>query len=364
MHFMTGKTLMTPELRRARSRRGAFTLVEIMVALGILSVMLVIVFVPLNLGFNMFHIGKARSEVQSAAQSSLDQMEKEIRLASYIFPNDRQQGVTDRAPYLKNLDPDSGSSPIGFPYFYLTNATQTISDVQSGTTGVCGGIKPFANTTRIDFLLPRRDPVTGVVIQSPFAPKERYLVSYYPRRLDPNKTYNPRSNPIVLWRAQAPYQYGDGSDFNVATSTPNVDLSTLYPASCTTGASASNRGSLWLTHTRQGEANLEPLCVDATQSTLPIAQRTVVGSHVLLTPRGMALFAPEANSSGIPNYTPTNTFLLDYSDTPNSSGERPLKGVRITLDLMQFDAIGADTRNRVPRGQRVSFTREIRFDQS
>jgi len=81
--------------RRHRSlRRGAFTLVEIMVALAIFLAMMVIIFMPLNMGLNLFGVGKSRTLLLQAAQTTLDDMEGELRKAITVFPNAAIDGIT------------------------------------------------------------------------------------------------------------------------------------------------------------------------------------------------------------------------------------------------------------------------------
>lgn len=151
-------------LPRTRSTRGAFTLVEILVALGVMMLLLVIILVPVNMGLDLFHIGKTRSEVQQANQLVINQLASELRQAVHVFPNEEMPGIANQPPYN-----DAGT--------------------------------PVSNTARIDFLLPAVSD-NGSVLTPPRA--STYKVTYYARRLDSNKNYDVYSNPIVLWRAQYP----------------------------------------------------------------------------------------------------------------------------------------------------------------
>ena len=67
-----------------RASRAGFTLVEILVALGIMMLLLTVIFVPLRLGFDSFHVGNAKAQVQQAAKATTNQIEDEIRRAIYI----------------------------------------------------------------------------------------------------------------------------------------------------------------------------------------------------------------------------------------------------------------------------------------
>lgn len=183
-------------LSRTRSTRGAFTLVEILVALAVMMLLLVIILVPVNMGLDLFHIGKARSEVQQANQLVINQLASELRQAVHVFPNEVMPGVASVPPYN-----DAGT--------------------------------PVSNTARIDFLLPAVSS-NGSVLTPPRA--STYKVTYYARRLDSTKNYDVYSNPIVLWRAQYPLT---ASNTNDQTNGEPINLSTAGTFVSTNPATAS-----------------------------------------------------------------------------------------------------------------------------
>lgn len=294
------KHRITHRYGRTRSTRSAFTLVEILVALGVMMLLLVIVLVPVNMGLDLFHIGKARSEVTQANQLVLNQLASELRQAVYVFPNEEMPGITNKAgsPYLGN-----GSEP-----YYDTGTTAAVS-----------------NIARIDFLL----PVTAAngSITTPLK-STNYIVTYYARRLNPVNPYDPFANPIILWRAQYPYR----NDNPTSTNTANlVDFSTQYAAS---------PPAPWLRQV-DGEPNLE------TQSNIDNAA-VVAASHIALMPSNMALVAANATAT-TPWYQPDSSFTCD-----DANGDGKIDRVSMSLLMAKYDSIGADSRN-----QQIRLTRTV-----
>lgn len=330
---------------RLRTRRhGGFTLIEIMVALAVFSLMLTVILIPINLSLDLLHIGKARSEVQQASQVTLDQLQRELRQAVYVFPNAQLRGVTDRYPY-------GSSTNNQAPYIHMDGvAVVNKAFVDSATTGACtSSFGRRNNTARIDFLVPRTNPTNGIVL-TPTVP-EYYLVTYYARRLvvpdSGDQPYDPFNNPVVLFRAQTPYRIDANTFFPAPDRPAAFNLNTTasrYPLPCAAGTEQDlNRGSMWLTQSQHSEPNLEPLT--------RAESGTVVGSHTLVTPRGMALIVPEAGT-GV--YSPTTSFVCEDTD-----GDGKINRVTISLELAQFDSIGADTRNGSPVDQRIRFPRTV-----
>src|SRR5690606_13064466 len=78
--------------------RGAFTLVEIVVALAILVLMLDIIIMPLNMGVTMLHLGSAQIDIQKASQNTVNQMRNDLSRAIYVYPNDVIDTVTGIEP--------------------------------------------------------------------------------------------------------------------------------------------------------------------------------------------------------------------------------------------------------------------------
>ena len=337
-----------PVALRRGVRRGScgagFTLVEILVALAIMSLLLTIIFVPLNQAFNFLGIGQSKTKLQQASRQTLSQIELDLKRAIYVYPNDVLPSVTNNAPF--NQTPTKGTAP----YFE--------TQVEAGITGnaaaydVCAAIARtgssgrVGNVSRIDMLLPDIDN-NGQVL-SPVTPGN-YLVSYYARRLRADQPYDNMTNPIVWFRAQMPFRKNDPSnpgDFLAPDLTTAFNVRTgskRYPTSCTPDDS---RGSRWLVQDSRKEANLEPLCADAPS--------TVPGTHTLALPRGMSLIAPGANLETNPNYQPDASFVVE---DVNRDGK--VDQVTINLSLEQYDTstVGNTNGNRPKSTDRLGVQR-------
>jgi type II secretory pathway pseudopilin PulG len=311
------RTGSTPGVVAARyaSTPGAFTLIEILVALAVLMLMMSIILVPINMGLSVFHIGKARSEVQQANQLVLNQLASELKRAVFVFPNEQMPGITDKAPYT------AANNQNNQPYYSLTT-----------NAGI-------ANTARLDFLLPAT--AGGVILTPPRA--NNYVVTYYARRLyaGTTKPYDVFTNPIVLWRAQYPYQNDDGS------AAPTKLDNSRYPV---WNGSAVKAGSTWLTQS-YGEPDLE--------ARSDYAALAVAASHTLITPRDMALVSPPTTITGRTraelsttptdldgdgtveeneklSYQPDSSFICDDADNDGK-----IDRVTISLLLQKYDSLGA-----------------------
>lgn len=365
---------MTMSPSPTNRRRNAFTLVEVLVALAILVILLVIIAVPLRLGFDTFHVGSARANTQSALQSTLTNMETDLRQAVYVFPNGIVRNVTNKAPYRNaNTDPPEGLPP----YFRSLSLTPPLQYACSGT----GNVQNWSNPARIDMVLVRRDTQGNVL--TPLKPSYD-IVTYYARRQNFAAAYDPIDNPIVLYRAEYP-AYGI---YQNTTTTPAVSEARPFPApetgapanalnaevdfkrfqaatpssQCTTDATQTNRNALWLTHNVYGEANLEPL---TNVQTLPANFGTTdpsLYSHALAIPRGLALEASRAYR-GLETFNAATEapFVPDTSFTEldtNSDGK--IDRVTISLGLASFD-VGAqgNLQNNQPTGTRLRATRTI-----
>lgn len=270
-------------LRTPHHKRGAFTLVEVLVALAVMMVMMTIILVPINMGMNVFHIGKARAEVQSASQLVIGQLAAELKQAVHVFPNEEMPGITDKAPY------------NGAPYYDSATSTRV------------------SNTARLDFLLPEVGN-NGAILAPPVA--NNYIVTYYAHRLDPNpaKPYDVFNNPIVLWRAQYPYRNDNSTSTNTADLV-NIGADRYTPSVAT-----------WLTQDK-GEPNL------ASQSNIDNTA-VVSASHTQITPRDMVLVAPNAASGT--SFQPDSSFICN-----DANGDGKIDRVTISLLLGKYDSIGA-----------------------
>ena len=291
-------------LRTPHQKRGAFTLVEVLVALAVMMVMMTIILVPINMGMNVFHIGKARAEVQQANQLVINQLAAELKQAVHVFPNEEMPGITDKAPY------------NGAPYYDSATSTRV------------------SNTARLDFLLPEVGN-NGAILAPPVA--NNYIVTYYAHRLDPNSTkpYDVFNNPIVLWRAQYPYRNDS------ITSTNTADLVDLAAGRYSDIANLSETDLDWLRQDK-GEPNL------ASQSSVN-NDAVISASHTQITPRDMVLVAPNAQSGT--SLQPDSSFICD-----DANGDGKIDRVTISLLLGKYDSIGAagDNSQQIRSAQTVA----------
>lgn len=340
-------------LARPRFGRRGFTLIEVMVALAILSLLLVILFVPLNLGVNMTQIGTANADTQQAAQTTMNRLVKELSRATFVFPNQRMVGITDKAPYTNNTKP---GETIGYPY-YETNSTNT---------DACSGLTPVENTSRLDFLLPRIDEDEDGDPNDNDDPddsadrraKGYSIVTYYARRgsvadiLAPIANYDSELNPLGLYRTRLPYKRNDGTLFpNNATPQALVDNG-RYPSAADCGANAAraNSGARWLVQNAYAEPILKNFdTATADQIGVAPATDTLPFSDSRLTPKGTGLYAPGAGSFTAPNLKPETTFICE--DTNNNG---IIDRVTITLVMGKYDNTGSQN-----RAQTVKLTRTV-----
>lgn len=377
--------------RRSRQSRHAFTLVEVLVALGILAILLVIIVLPLRLGFDSLNKGNAQTLTQSALQSTVTDMGDDIRQAVYVFPNSRVGGITDKAPYTDapNASPAGGSTPYDarLPYYLSSDATD-IAEPGKGAANnpngiACGSSINWSNPSRLDMIQVRRDDVGNVL--TPLAPSYN-IVTYYARRQQLDKPYDPVDNPVVMYRAEYPAfgLFGTGANKAprpLALNTPNnafnapIDFKRIFSGmssaatECnTTDATATNRSSLWLSHNFYGEANLRPLLSPTPATDYDISSLNASYSQTLAIPRGLALEASNGYRA-IPGYVPPTgetaqgALVPDTAfTTTDTNGDGKIDRVTISLGLASFE-VGAqgqlDPVTNQPKGTVLRGTRTV-----
>ncbi len=72
-------------MKRRPGRKG-FTLIEVLVVLGILVILFGMLFAPMIASLDMVTIGQSKVAMQNAARSALEEMRREIGNAMYIYP--------------------------------------------------------------------------------------------------------------------------------------------------------------------------------------------------------------------------------------------------------------------------------------
>lgn len=373
-------------LRRSRPTRHAFTLVEVLVALGILAILLVIIVLPLRLGFDSFNKGNAQALTQSALQTTMTDMEKDFRQAVYVFPNARVANITNKPPYTNQPVSMNGPYDARLPYYLSTDTTN--KDDPTGV--VCGGnVINWSNPARLDMIQVRRD-VKGNIL-TPLAPSYN-IVTYYARRQDMSKLYDPVDNPVVMYRAEYPafgistvsnapdpLKVASGA-FNAKIDVDRINFRAGAAASteCTSASSVTARSSQWLSHNYYGETDLLPLVKIArsTVTTAPAQYRADSNydisnldasySHTLAIPRGLALEATNGFRA-VPGYTGTpsaqGALVPDTSfTTSDTNSDGKIDRVTISLGLASFE-VGAqgqfDATTQQPKGTVLRGTRTI-----
>ena len=373
---MTPMTNPNISSRRSRQTRRAFTVLEMMVALGILAILLVIIVLPLRVAFDSLNASSAQTLTQSSLDTTMTQFENDLRQAVYVFPNAPVPGVTNKAPYNNQL-----------PYYLSTDATDT-GEPGKGTAGRPNGIacspnvKPWSNPSTIRMIQVRRDANGNVL--TPLAPSYN-IVTYYARRQQLDKDYDPVDNPVVMYRAEYPafgivMSNGAPAPAPLQVQSPagafNAPIGFSYPADCTATATI-NRSSLWLSFNVYGEADLLPLTevgkAGAPSEFQPasgydITNQSSSYSHTLAIPRGLALAAsngylaktgytvPVAPSTvGEAPLVPDTTFVC-----ADSNGDGKIDRVTISLGLASFQ-VGAqgELKNNQPVGTVLRSTRTV-----
>ena len=303
-----GRRSIAPRVQSSTRRRG-FTLIEMMVAVALFSVLMIVVFVPLTQAARFLSVGRTRAGLQQSAGQTMSQLQRDLQRAIYVYPNDDLPGVTDKHPYSSNGQPKP-------PYINFSDGSVA------------------RNASRIDMLLPELD--ANGRVKYPITPA-KYIVTYYARRLNTNKPANAYENPVVLVRAQYPYLDRDGQRLNTID-TSNSRYDTATPAA----------EKAWLTQGGVGfhpdEFDLSGLCqndvVTPTTSSNPI----VVASLDVVTPRSIALVTPVIAPPLTDNLRPNTSF-----NCADVNGDGKIDQVTVNLMITQFDQRVRDGSNSMSK---------------
>ena len=215
----------------------------------------------------------------------------------------------------------------------------------------------------------RRDAQGNVL--TPLAPSYN-IVTYYARRQELNKPYDPVDNPIVMYRAEYP-AFGivvvNGTPqpqrlkvtnptnaFNAELDAKRINFASPMTATeCGAGnAVITARSSQWLAHNYFGETDLLPLTKPDQAAGYNIADFAPSYSQSLATPRGLALEATNAYKSLGPIANAQGSLIPDTAfTTTDTSGDGKIDRVTISLGLASFD-VGAqgqfDANTQQPKG--------------
>lgn len=138
-----------------------FTMIELLISLGILALLFSMLFLPMMSGLNLFNRGKASVDVQANVRQAMEQMQRELALAMYVYPNEKG---------------------------YINTSTSS---------------NEYTVLDRIDIVLPK-NLLSGGSLMSPLQPETR-IVTYYVHVTDTLSSYNADafpSNLRVLYRAE------------------------------------------------------------------------------------------------------------------------------------------------------------------
>ena len=336
---------------RRPSRRQGFTLIEILIAVGLFLVLLAIILVPLNQAFKVFNVGRTSIALQNAADTTVKTIAADLRGAVVVFPNDELPGITDRAPYKNplyaltpaNACPGAGCSNAPYMIDLDPNSTGDSSDS-------CANRRKFrvGNSARVDFLLPVRNSNDGSVV-SPVKP-EIYVVSYFTQRQkaikEPSESFEEYENPIAVYRAKTLYQKSDG-DPKTGLNTTNTrygsggcDSDWLRQIPATTKAQASATGG---PPYRAAEAQI-PTDADTDERSMVTPRDTAVSTRFVFDPA----FPNNINRATM---QPDLNFACEDSD-----GNGVIDRVTISLTLVQYEDAGSDGK---VTGQRVTATQIV-----
>jgi hypothetical protein len=267
--------------------------------------------------------------------------------------------------------------PYGDPSLItLSNPTVPVNPYFDGDP-CSAATNRISNLSRIDMILPETN--NGNIL-TPVLPTY-YIVTYYARRRDVTKAYQPIDNPIVLYRAQIPFRGAPapsnpaylisdaGAAVAPATSGDQYPASdslnaNIYnsrytnltsPTACGTGSPASISAN-WLTQSTDGEPDLEPLTNENFNSS-PAAAFTLFGSHISLLSTGVGMVTDfdyrgyDSNNQPITKsfYSPKSTFTC--ADTNNDG---LIDQVTLSVLLQKVDQSGAE-----PNGQRITLPQVV-----
>ncbi len=350
--------------------RQAFSLVEMLVALAIFLVLLTAVFVPIKLAGDLSGVATSRSQTQQAAVDGIRLIKTDISKAIVILPNDRMAGVTDVYPYTQPPPaPNVLAGNNGYPYRRDSSGYQKPATVQGNGTSApnaCGATaSPAPNTARLDLILPANTDQNSV---DPNLRHNSVLVSYYSRRRDITKVFDPINNPVVLYRAQIPFQYNapppgppTGPQPFPAWEQPaafNADLSNQrFDTAATTPPRACVARSLqWLTMNQYGEFDLTRLALPPANAPItPPSESPVFGSHQLVLPRDTALLTPNAAADTTAAPAPANMSLVPDTTFVCSDANKDGKidTVTVQLSVGQYDQNSVNRRSSGTPGKSV-----------
>ena len=295
----------------------------------------------------MLNLGKGQADVQGATQEVIDQMRSDLTHAIYVFPNAQVPPVTTTIPYYSS---ETASSYGPYLQMNLVDTVTSASPQSGATSGICGASNGgVSNLSRLDMILAKTD---GNSLLTPVQPSY-YIVSYYSRRRDVTKPYQPIDNPIVLYRAQIPYYSPDPANPGYLTTTGTVDSTDNNVNADTSnnryGSYCNNQGSWWLAQSEWGEPNLEPLTM-VHGNGIEASAFTIYGSHASMLPTDMGMMT-DADYRGWDANTSPPGFVTHYIPPKStfvcvdSNGDGVIDQVRLSVLLQNTTQMSSTSVN-------------------
>ena len=240
-------------MRNERSRvvgHSAFTLVEILVVIGITAVLFFLLLGPLINSFNITKRAQMLTAAQDAGRRTLEILTRDLGSAAYVFDNtthpfNGQLNNTQMAAAMVQYDEFTNFLDIDVPVNPDTSANPGYNSAQPT-------VPAHAYNAKLDFVLPRHnaaggltDPTTGEPISInngsstptgltfPLAPSTS-MVRYWVGRRDPTAAYSTHgegsllsrngNNTYFLYRAQFQPYNPPGTAKNADGTTINEQL--------------------------------------------------------------------------------------------------------------------------------------------
>ena len=101
------------ELAASRRYRG-FTLLEVVITVGLLGIVLALLLIPVMSSLGYFRSATARADAQNAARLALDAMARELTEAMYVQLDMYDSSMIAFVPPLR-VDPDDPNSEVVTP---------------------------------------------------------------------------------------------------------------------------------------------------------------------------------------------------------------------------------------------------------
>lgn len=214
----------------ALKRLRAFTLTELLVAIGILSIMFTLLFIPMTQAFDNARRGRIMAELQNAADYALEIMVRELIQAIEVMPQERVDEQSNLP--LDLLDDASGDDDT------LSRIDFVVRSVKKDTLSPGDWEQAY---TVITYYIRRADPSRPFQYMDGIQPANRRQIFRAHWRTDPNIAPEPRQRDAQgRWKVSGawimpdlsglpenkPPEHGGLISFNAITP-PDIDVADL-----------------------------------------------------------------------------------------------------------------------------------------